>query len=94
MKTLEFETIVQHGVIRLPDDSIPDQPVRVKVWLEEQADANPPVQAPDEHEHPKRKGNFDPAALDAAFAEVVKLNPFRDIDNPVEWQRRQRDEWE
>ena len=35
-------------------------------------------------------GNFDPEALDILLEKVVKVNPFRAIENPVEWQQKQR----
>lgn len=32
--------------------------------------------------------------LRATQAQLVVLNPFRDISDPVQWQRELRDEWE
>jgi len=32
--------------------------------------------------------------LREALESLAQLNPFRDIEDPVEWQRKQRDEWE
>lgn len=32
--------------------------------------------------------------LRATQARLVELNPFRDIDDPVQWQRELRNEWE
>jgi hypothetical protein len=79
MKAIEFETTIQDGVIRIPDPTLSDQPVRVIVLWEENSE-------------PKR--NYDPVKLDEALKKVVELNPFRDIEDPVEWQRRIRDEWD
>jgi len=32
--------------------------------------------------------------LREALEKLVQLNPFRDIADPVEWQRKQREEWD
>ncbi len=38
----------------------------------------------------KPVGTTDWAALEAIMTEVVKLNPYRDITDPVQWQRELR----
>ena len=42
----------------------------------------------------EEKGNYDKQKLLSAFQEAQNLNIFSDIDNPVEWQKQIRDEWE
>jgi len=79
MQTLELTATVENGVVHLPD--LPTTPPDgvVKVTLTWE-------------EAPKR--NYDPEKLLAALKKLQEMNPFRDIEDPVEWQRKQRDEWE
>ncbi len=37
--------------------------------------------------------NFDPEKLQALFAHLQKMNAFAQIQDPVSWQKQQRDEW-
>jgi hypothetical protein len=39
-------------------------------------------------------GNYDKQALLDAVKDAQKLNVFSGIENPFEWQKKMRDEWE
>ena len=45
-------------------------------------------------EEPKELPESKKEKLFAALEKLEKANIFADIDNPVEWQRNLRDEWE
>ena len=45
-------------------------------------------------EEPKDNGSSRKKRLLKAFKEAQKANLFKDIDDPSEWQRKLRDEWE
>ena len=79
MNPLEFTTKIEHGVIHLPKE------------FEEYENAVARVTVTLETAEDK-KAKKD--RLFAAFKELAKANPFAEIENPVEWQRKLRDEWE
>ena len=80
MNTLEFTTRIEHGVIHLPKDreDLDNSVAHVVVTVE-----------PSPEEIRARKER-----LCAAMKDMQKANIFRDIEDPVEWQRKLRDEWE
>ncbi|MCC7308135.1 MAG: hypothetical protein IT173_11255 [Acidobacteria bacterium] len=43
---------------------------------------------------PELSSNQKKDKLIAAFKKAQELNIFREIDDPVEWQRKLRDEWD
>lgn len=45
-------------------------------------------------EEPKVADESQKEKLLAAFNKAQKMKLFQDIENPVEWQRKLRDEWE
>ena len=45
-------------------------------------------------EEPKVSDKSKKDKLFAAFEKLAEANPFAEIENPVEWQRKLRDEWE
>lgn len=45
-------------------------------------------------EEPKESAETKKDKLFAAFKKAQGLKLFQDIENPVEWQRKLRDEWE
>lgn len=45
-------------------------------------------------EEPHERAESKKADLSAAFEKIQKANLFQDIENPSEWQRKLRDEWE
>lgn len=45
-------------------------------------------------EEPKVLDKSKKDKLFAAFEKLAEANPFAEIENPVEWQRKLRDEWE
>jgi hypothetical protein len=79
MNSLEFTAKIEHGVIHLPKE------------LEDYDDAVAHVTVILETPEDK-KAKKD--SLFAAFKKLAEANPFADIGNPVEWQRKLRDEWE
>lgn len=79
MNRAEFTTKIEHGVIRLPEEF-----EGYENWI---AHVVITLDAPDENKAKKDK-------LFAAFKKAQKAQLFRDIENPVEWQRKLRDEWD
>ncbi len=79
MNSLEFTTKIEHGVIHLPKE------------FEDHDDAIAHVTVTLETPEDK-KARKD--RLFAAFEKLAEANPFADIENPVVWQRKLRDEWE
>jgi len=79
MNSLEFTTTIENGIIHLPKDH--------KDLDNSVAHVVVTVQSTDDKLARKER-------LFAAFKEAQKANIFRDIDDPVEWQRKLRDEWE
>ncbi len=45
-------------------------------------------------EEPHERAESKKANLSAAFEKIQKANLFQDIENPSEWQKELRDEWE
>ena len=45
-------------------------------------------------EEPQESPATKKEELFAAFAKLEQANVFSEIDNPVEWQRKLRDDWE
>lgn len=82
MNSVEFTTKIEHGVIRLPKEfaDYENSVARVVITLD----------APDEEREIKEKKD----KLFVAFKKAQEANLFQDIENPVEWQRKLRDEWD
>lgn len=79
MTSLEFTTKIEHGVIHLPKEYEElDNSVAHVVVT---------VQSSEEKLAKKER-------LFAALKEMQKADIFRNIEDPVEWQRKLRDEWE
>ena len=80
MNSLEFTTRIEHGVIHLPKDheELDNSVAHVVVTIE-----------PSPEEIRARKER-----LFAAMKEMQKADIFRNIEDPVEWQRKLRDKWE
>ena len=79
MQALELRAAVKDGVLEIPQLPTPLADGEVKLIVL--------------YEEPAGR-NYDPEKLKAALLKVQEVNPFRDIEDPVEWQRKQRDEWE
>ncbi len=79
MNSLEFTTKIEHGVIHLPPDSLQFEDAVAHVVVT--------VTTPEENAARKQR-------LLAAFRAVQKADVFRNIEDPSEWQRILRDEWE
>ena len=80
MNALEFSTIIEHGVIRLPKqyeeyDSIH---ARIIVLIDK------PI--PSEYSSKEKLRN--------AFKKMEGIDMFKQIENPTKWQKQLRDEWE
>ncbi len=78
MQAIEFQSYIADGVIKIPFDYSKFNHKKVKVIMLLQEDV----------------GNYDKQALLDAFKDAQKLNVFSGIENPVEWQKKMRDEWE
>lgn len=79
MNTLEFTTRIEHGVIHLPKDHEELDNSLAHVVVT--------VQSTEDMLAKKER-------LLAAMKEMQKTDIFRNIEDPVEWQRKLRDEWE
>jgi hypothetical protein len=79
MNSLEFTAKIEHGVIHLPKE--------FEDYDDAVAHVTVILETPED-----KKAKKD--SLFAAFKKLAEANPFADIENPVEWQRKLRDEWE
>ena len=80
MKAIEFTTTIKNGIIRLPIKykKFADSVVRIILLADEK----------------KRKSISKKEKLEKLFAEATKKNIFKSIENPIEWQKKIRNEWE
>ncbi len=79
MNSLEFTTKIEHGVIHLPREFEEYDDAVVHVVVS--------VTTPEQTKAKKQR-------LLAAFRNVQKADVFRDIEDPSEWQRNLRNEWD
>lgn len=79
MNTIKFTTKIKGGVIRLPKEFEKYDNEVVRVVVS--------VESADEKKARKER-------LFVALKELAEVNPFADIEDPVEWQRKLRNEWE
>lgn len=79
MDSLEFTTKIEHGVIRLPKDFEDYENAVAHVSITLETPKN-------------KKAKKD--RLFAAFKKAQEAKLFQDIEDPVEWQRKLRDDWE
>jgi hypothetical protein len=79
MNSLEFTTKIKQGVINLPKE--------YKEYKDSIARVVVTVETPEEKAAKKEK-------LFAVFKKIQDANIFQDIQDPVKWQRKLRDEWE
>jgi hypothetical protein len=79
MNSLEFTTKIEHGVIHLPKEFEEYENAVAHVVVT--------LETPEESRAKKEK-------LFAALKQAQKANMFRDIEDPVEWQKKLRDEWD
>ncbi len=79
MNQLEFTAKIEHGVIRLPKEFEDYENAVARVTVT--------LETPEDKKAKKEN-------LFAAFKKLAEANPFAEIENPVEWQRKLRDEWE
>lgn len=79
MNSLEFTAKIEHGVIHLPKEFENYENVTAHVTIT--------VETPEDKKAKKDR-------LFAALKKLAEVNPFAEIEDPVEWQRKLRDEWE
>ncbi|MEQ1604417.1 MAG: hypothetical protein ABL999_06065 [Pyrinomonadaceae bacterium] len=79
MNSLEFTTKIEHGVIHLPKEH--------QEFDNEVARVVVTVESIEEKLAKKER-------LFAALRKVQEADVFRNIEDPSEWQRKLRDEWE
>jgi hypothetical protein len=79
MNSLEFITKIERGVIHLPKEFEEYENAIARVTVT--------LETPEDKKARKDK-------LFAAFEKLAEANPFAAVENPVEWQRKLRDEWE
>ena len=89
MQALKISAHIQNGVITLPFEyrHLNLQDVEIIVLGEHLEDNTIPIDA--NVEKIKRKEQ-----LIAAFEGLKNIKSFQEIEDPVKWQREQRDEWE
>jgi hypothetical protein len=79
MSSVEFTTKIEHGVIHLPKE--------FEDYEDKIAHVTVTLETPEDKKAKKDR-------LFAAFEKLAEANPFAEIEDPVEWQRKMRDEWE
>lgn len=79
MNSLEFTAKIEHGVIHLPKEFEEYENAVAHVVIT--------LETPEELKEKKER-------LFAAFKKLAEVNPFAEIEDPVAWQRKLRDEWE
>ncbi len=79
MNSLEFTAKIEHGVIHLPKE--------FEDYENAVAHVTVTLETPEQEKAKKDK-------LFAVLEKMQKANMFQDIENPVEWQKKLRDEWE
>lgn len=79
MNSLEFTTTIEHGVIHLPKEFEEYENAVAHVTIT--------LENPDEIQAKKDR-------LFAAFKKAQKAKLFSEIEDPVAWQRKLRDEWD
>lgn len=81
----EFEATAENGFIRLPADlpELANAPLRIIIFPQ-------PVMNEANTADTARQARLERLRL--AQARLVELNPFRDIADPVQWQRELREE--
>jgi hypothetical protein len=82
MRAIEFETEIQNGMIVLPKkyNNFNAKRTRIIVLVADDNDISLMLQKKER--------------LRLAFKKLQEVNPFRNILNPIEWQKQIRDEWE
>ena len=79
MEALEFSTKIVHGIIRLPKQFEEYENTVVRIIIL--------AEKPQSFSSKKEK-------LRAVLKRMQQVDIFRSISNPVEWQKRLRNEWE
>lgn len=79
MSSLEFTTKIEHGVIHLPKEFEDYENAVAHVTIT--------LEMPEDKKTKKEN-------LLKAFKKAQKANLFAEIENPTEWQRKLRDEWD
>lgn len=79
MNSLEFTTKIEHGVIHLPKEFEDYENAIAHVSIT--------LETPEEKKTKKEN-------LLKAFKKAQKAKLFAEIENPVEWQRELRNEWD
>lgn len=77
MNSLEFTTKIEHGVIHLPKEFDEYENAVAHVTVT--------LETPEDKKAKKDR-------LFAALKKLAEVNPFATIEDPVEWQRKLRDE--
>ena len=79
MKALEFTTTINEGIIHVPEDMKSYNNTTVRVLI-----------LADESEN----NGSNKEKIIMAINEMKKVNMFSEIDNPTQWQKKLRNEWE
>ncbi|MGI8669687.1 MAG: hypothetical protein ACR2J3_07540 [Aridibacter sp.] len=79
MSSVEFTTKIEHGVIHLPKE--------FEDYEDKIAHVTVTLETPEDKKAKKER-------LFAAFKKAQEVGLFSEIENPVEWQRELRNEWD
>ncbi len=79
MSSVEFTTKIERGVIHLPKEFEEYENAVAHVIVT--------LEIPEDKKAKKDR-------LFAAFKKAQKVGLFSEIENPIEWQRKMRDEWD
>ncbi|MBW8051787.1 MAG: hypothetical protein FVQ77_15915 [Cytophagales bacterium] len=82
MRTIEFETQVENGIIKIPKNITEDvNNKKVKILIKVDRDKNVQI-------------NYNMKEIEKLLKKIYAKNVFNSIENPVNWQKKIRDEWE
>jgi hypothetical protein len=80
MRAYEINAKLKDGKVKIPDGILPKESGDVKLI----------VMINDE----QSKKNYDPEKMKKVLDKMKKVKMFKNIEDPVEWQRKLRDEWQ
>ena len=82
MKTVEFETKIENGIIKIPENITKDiDNKQAKILINIKSDTN-------------LKTNYNINKIERILQKISAKAIFKNIEDPVKWQKKLRDEWE
>ena len=82
MRTIECETLVENGIIKIPANITKEVDNKnVKILIKVDRDKNIQI-------------NYNIEEIEKLLKKIHAKNVFNSIEDPVNWQKKIRDEWE